>query len=140
LLTEKFPPYGRIIARTIPTANVHVDRKALMDLLTPALTLARMKDQNPTVHCATIHNGDDLGNRFKVETSNDSGSYCEDIPCEAANAEIRIAVNPQYLIDVAKVLDSEQVTIGWMSEAEPYTVSCSGDPGFMYLCMPIRIN
>ncbi len=50
------------------------------------------------------------------------------------------AINPQYIIDVLKVVGGEQVTINWTSEVSPVMITSPRDPEFTYIVMPIRMD
>lgn len=135
LLDVKFPPYERCIPKD-EQARVHVIRQDLIDVLTPALTVARLEEQNPVADVAT---SSATGNEvLVVSVENRGGKYCEAIDCEAGGDSIDFSVNPAYIIDAAKALDGEQVTIGWTNAISPYTMTSPHEPEYLYLCMPIR--
>jgi len=134
LLDVKFPPYERVIPKDI-ASKVHVDREGIMDALGRVLLVCKQKDQNPVGYLETAGE--------TVTLRSDGGEYGkgqEELEAEVGGEDIKIAINPQYLIDVLKVLGGEQVTLNWTSEVSPVMLTSPRDPAFTYIVMPIRMD
>ena len=55
--------------------------------------------------------------------------------------DLTISFNPTYLIDSLKALNSEKVTISFISSVRPFTlVPADTDEDFMQLITPVRTN
>ncbi|MBN2082648.1 DNA polymerase III subunit beta [bacterium] len=134
LLDVKFPPYERVIPKDI-SSKVHVGREELMDALGRVLLVCKQKDQNPVGYLET--QGE------IVNLTSDGGDYGkghEELEAEINGEDIKIAINPRYLIDVLKVLGGEQITLNWTSEVSPVMITSPRDPAFTYIVMPIRMD
>ena len=134
LLDVKFPPYERVIPKDI-NSKVHVAREEFLEALSRVLLVCRQKDQNPVAYLET------QGETMTL--TSDGGEYGkgqEELTAELAGGDIKIAINPQYIIDTLKVLGGDQVTINWTSEVNPVMVTSPRDPDFTYIVMPIRMD
>ena len=134
LLDVKFPPYERVIPKDIES-KVHVERVELIEALARVLLVCKQKDQNPVGYLET------MGELVTIKS--DGGEYGkgqEELAAEVNGGDIKIAINPQYIIDVLKVLGGEQVTLNWTSEVSPVMITSPRDPEFTYIVMPIRMD
>ena len=61
-------------------------------------------------------------------------------PVVTTIGDVKIALNPSYVIDVLKVLAGEQVTLNWINEVNPMMITGPRDPDFIYIVMPIRMD
>ncbi len=137
LLDVKFPDYERVIPKDIDS-RVHCGREELTDALGRVLLVCRQKDQNPVARMETARwqTGD-----FTLGIFTDAGEIgkgSEELAVEIAGPNIRVAVNPGYLIAALKTLGGEQVTLNWISEVNPVMLTSPRDPDFTYIVMPIR--
>lgn len=70
------------------------------------------------------------------------GRVNEEIDTESVTGEdLTISFNPTYLIDALKAIDSEKVTISFISSVRPFTLVPSEDKeNFIQLITPVRTN
>ena len=70
------------------------------------------------------------------------GKVNEEIDTEnVSGADLTISFNPTYLIEALKALNSEKVTISFISAVRPFTlVPADTDEDFMQLITPVRTN
>lgn len=70
------------------------------------------------------------------------GRVNEEIDTESVTGEdLTISFNPTYLIDALKAIDSERVTISFISSVRPFTLVPSEDTeNFIQLITPVRTN
>ena len=70
------------------------------------------------------------------------GRVNEEIDTESVTGEdLTISFNPTYLIDALKAIDSEKVTISFISSVRPFTLVPSKDTeNFIQLITPVRTN
>ena len=70
------------------------------------------------------------------------GRVNEEIDTESVSGEdLTISFNPTYLIDALKAIDSEKVTISFISSVRPFTLVPSEDTeNFIQLITPVRTN
>ncbi|MCC7479532.1 DNA polymerase III subunit beta [bacterium] len=137
LLDVRFPDYERVIPKEIES-RVHCGREELSDALARVLLVCRQKDQNPVARLSA--SGETLA---ASSEAGEIGKGTEELACEMAgktDAEVKVALNPQYLIDALKALSGEQVTLNWISEIQPVMLTSSREPDFTYIVMPIRMD
>jgi DNA polymerase III subunit beta len=134
LLDVKFPDYERVIPRDVES-KVHAGRDELSEALVRVLLVCRQKDQNPVAHVETLS-----GTMKITSDGGEVGKGEEQLNCEVAGGDIKIALNPQYLIECFKTLGGEQVTLNWNNEFSPVKVTSPRDPDFTYIVMPIRMD
>lgn len=137
LLDVRFPDYERVIPKEIE-AKVHAGREELSDALARVLLVCRQKDQNPVARVSAT--GETL---TASSEAGEIGKGTEEMACEVAGpdgTEVKVALNPQYLIEALKVLAGEQITLNWISEIQPVMLTSSREPDFTYIVMPIRMD
>lgn len=134
LLDVKFPDYERVIPKDVES-KVHVGREELLEALARVLLVCRQKDQNPVAHLET--NGETLK---LTSDGGEIGKGEEELGAEVAGGDIKIALNPQYMIDAFKTLGGEQITLNWNNEYSPVKITSPRDPDYTYIVMPIRMD
>jgi DNA polymerase-3 subunit beta len=134
LLDVKFPDYERVVPKDVDS-KVHVARDELLEALGRVLLVCKQKDQNPVSHVET--QGETL---TLTSDAGEVGKGREELKAEVAGGDIKIALNPAYVIDALKVLAGEQVTLNWINEVNPVMVTSPRDPDFTYIVMPIRMD
>lgn len=133
LLDLKFPDYNRVVPKEI-NSKVEVARGPLRDALQRELILARTKEHNPVTRMETT------GNKMAISSNVvELGSGNEGLSVSPGDKDIVIAFNPEYLVDMLGVLDSDSVVVNWVSEVNPLMFTAPKDPDFTYILMPIRI-
>ncbi len=65
------------------------------------------------------------------------GEYKEEIEAEFKGKELALGFNPQYLIDVLKVIEEEEVIFDVYSPEKPLVLRSNG---FIYLALPMRLS
>lgn len=134
LMDMKFPLYERVIPQEF-SAKIHINREEMADALGRVLLVCRQKDQNPVAYLET------QGETVKFSSDGgELGKGIEELSCELSGPDLRIAINPQYIIEVLKVLAGEQVTLNWAKESSPVTITNPRDPEFTYIVMPINME
>ena len=76
----------------------------------------------------------------KIVVSKESpelGSAHDEVEVQYQGEPISIAFNPEFWLDVLKILDTEQVTIEVVGSDKPAVIR---QPGFTYLVLPMRLN
>ncbi|MCK6555150.1 DNA polymerase III subunit beta [Candidatus Binatia bacterium] len=81
------------------------------------------------------------GERLEVSSVNpDLGEATEEMSVEYDGAPFSIGFNVKYFIDVLGVLaPGTHVEVVFNDEVSPAVVRCEGDPGFVYVIMPMRL-
>src|SRR5690606_28673848 len=96
------------------------------DALQRVLLVCKQKDQNPVTN---ISSEDET--LTMTSEAGEIGKGQEQLAAEVNGTEIKIKLNPQYVIDVLKVMGGEQVTLNWIDEFNPRMVSSACDSGFV---------
>ncbi|HEV3231836.1 MAG TPA: DNA polymerase III subunit beta, partial [Candidatus Dormibacteraeota bacterium] len=85
--------------------------------------------------------------RIKTEVSEISisantsevGSSQASVAADIDGADIQIAFNSRYLLDVLNLLGSEKVTLGFNGPLSPGLVKPTGRDDYTYVIMPVRV-
>jgi DNA polymerase-3 subunit beta len=136
LFDIRYPDYNKVLPKDAKSI-ANVNRAALKEALQRVLIVFKIKEQNPVVRLETA--GDSI---VISSESQDVGKGVEELPFTkgAPFADMRIALNPGYLVDVLSVLDAETVDLHWTSEVNPLKLELAEKPGFVYIVMPIRMD
>lgn len=136
LFDIKYPDYHKVVPRESKSV-INLNRIALRDALSRVQTVFRVKEQNPVVR---------LESKEEIlvisSESPEVGTGVEELPLTKGDPfiDMRIALNPGYLVDVLSVLDCETVDLHWTSEVNPLKLLVPAEPGFNYIVMPIRMD
>ena len=71
------------------------------------------------------------------KTTPQLGEYKEDIDIEFKGKELTLGFNPQYLIDILKVLEEDEVVFEVYGSEKPLVLR---NNGFIYLALPMRLS
>jgi DNA polymerase-3 subunit beta len=79
--------------------------------------------------------------RISLSANNpDLGEAVEEIDAEYQGKPISIGFNARYLLDVLGVLSGEaEIDIELKDELSPSIIRKSGDEGYLYVLMPMRL-
>lgn len=88
----------------------------------------------------TSHVNLDIQEEAMIITSNSQlGMAKEEVSIILQGTELKIAFNPKYLIDVFKIIDSEEITMEFYSEINPCTIKGKERENSTYLLLPVRV-
>jgi DNA polymerase III subunit beta len=130
LIEGSFPNYRQLLPEQYPNLLV-VQREELLEALGRAALVA--EDHIP-VRMKMAPDGAEL-----TVSRQEVGGETEFLKGEYRGEEVTIAFNPRYLTDGVGVVNSEQVQIELVDGLKPAVIRGVGDPGFLYLLMPVRI-
>ena len=135
LLEGNYPDTDRLIP-TECTSIVTFDKDNLRDAMERARLLSNAT-QNGTVKLEIIN-----GVVSAHVNSPEVGRVNEEIDTESISGQdLTISFNPTYLIDSLKAINSEKVTISFISAVRPFTLKPSDDTeNFIQLITPVRTN
>lgn len=135
LIAEEYPDFDKVIPRENKIGLV-LDRRAFLEALQRAAVTAAEESG------AVILKAEQ--NKLSISSSSAEKGEAEEVlnlikPTEA----ITISFKAEYLIDALKRMDSSEVTF-WLADAESAGLlepSGEAEPsGFIYVCMPIRME
>ncbi|ALF28616.1 DNA polymerase III subunit beta [Streptococcus intermedius] len=135
LLEGNYPDTDRLIPTEF-TSVITFDKNNLRYAMERARLLSNAT-QNGTVKLEIIN-----GVVSAHVNSPEVGRVNEEIDTESISGQdLTISFNPTYLIDSLKAIDSEKVTISFISVVRPFTLLPSDDTeNFIQLITPVRTN
>lgn len=132
LIDGKFPDYERVIPQN-PKLSISGDRETLNRALQRSRILA-----NDRAPCSKLSLE---GDQMTIETNNAEGETATDVvPVEFNGTEpAQLAFNPDYLLDVIRVLSTETVRLSTAEVGSSALMEADGDDSALYVIMPMRI-
>ncbi len=133
LIEGEFPNYRGLIPTGYPNRLV-VGREPLADAVRRVKLLAR--DATTPVRVALRPEGIQL-----TVITTDWGTATEDVDAKYEGAEMTVAFNPQYLIDGAEAISTEELQLETLDALKPVTLRPVGEADdYLYLLMPVRVS
>jgi len=133
ILDGTYPDTSKIIPTNFKTEIV-IDTKKLADSIDRAYLLSREEKTN-IVRMQTLDNG-------AVEISSSSselGKVTEQLEVSRFEGEpLRISFNSKYMLDVLKVIESEQLAIQFTGVMSPIIIKPQDDSRSLYIILPYR--
>jgi DNA polymerase-3 subunit beta len=130
LIEGHFPNYEQVIPQD-ETTKTMVKREEFLQAVRRAALLT--STDSPAVKL------DFLKGKILVSArSPNLGEAKEELPAEVKGGELTIGFNPNYLTDVLKNLDVEQVSISLTEPEKPGLLR--GKDGYLYVIMPMQLN
>lgn len=133
ILDGTYPDTSKIIPTTYKTELV-LDTKKLSDSIDRAYLLSREEKTN-IVRLQTMEDG-------TIEISSSSselGKVTEQLDVAHFSGDpLRISFNSKYMLDVLKVVESEQLHIGFTGAMSPIIIKPVDDSQSLYLILPYR--
>lgn len=133
ILDGTYPDTSKIIPQVFETELV-LDTRNVMDAIDRAYLMSREEKTN-IVRLATQEDG-------MIEISSSStelGRVTEQLEVKRMTGQpLRIAFNSKYMLDVLKVIDSEQLFIGFTGAMRPIIIKPMDHDFSMYVILPYR--
>jgi DNA polymerase-3 subunit beta len=133
LLDGIYPDTSKIIPQSFKTELI-VDTKKITDAIDRAYLMSREEKTN-IVRLITLDNGG-------IEVSSSSselGRVTEQLEAFSMEGDpLRIAFNSKYMLDVLKVIDSEQLNIQFNGAMSPIIIRPVDHPHSTYVILPYR--
>ena len=131
LLDGEFIKYKQILP-TDHATRVRINRMEMLDSLNRAMLLAREGNNN----LVRLNIADEM---IKITANNAKGKINEETSAEINGADIEIAFNARYFVDVLKVLDDEYLYMDMSNNVSPCVIRPIQGDAFYYLVLPVRI-
>ncbi len=135
LIEEAYPDFEKVIPKENPI-GIAVERKLFLEALQRAQITAA--EESDAVVLSTENNQLRLSSQAA-----EKGEAHEVLPLKKKAQPIKISFRAEYLIDALKRLQSDEVRL-WLADAESAGLLEPGeseaDQGFLYVCMPIRMD
>ena len=75
---------------------------------------------------------------MKMEIKSTHSSMNEDVTVEKEGNDLRIGINPKYIIDVLRVIDDEDINLYFFNANSPCFIK-NKEESYIYLILPINI-
>lgn len=136
LLEGQFPNVKQVFPQNIPT-KITCDRLQLLESVDRVSIMC--KDELSAVRMSyTGDQGMASGFLTISAVTPEAGHAVEDIPVSLQGAaDVQVAMRARYIRDVLRVLDGEEVTLGYTSFRHPVEVKDPSDTDYTYLLMPV---
>ncbi|AUO06425.1 DNA polymerase III subunit beta [Paenibacillus jamilae] len=133
ILDGTYPDTSRIIPTSYKTELI-VDTKSLSESIDRAYLLSREEKTN-IVKMQSLENGD-----LEISSSSSElGKVREEVNVSKFEGEpLKISFNSKYMLDVLKVIDSEQLTIAFTGIMSPIILKPADSSNALYIILPYR--
>lgn len=131
LLNGEFFRYNSLI-RKEHEVSVVADRKQLIDALERA-SLMTGKERNGLVR---LEIKDD---QIEILSNSEVGKVHETIRAQKIGSDLTIAFNARYLLEGIRVMDTEEITMGFTDAVNPCIITPLNGNDMLYLVLPVRL-
>ena len=132
LIEGQFPNFNRVIPES-QDFNVILEKSAIHEALKRVSLLAEQKSKR-------IYLTFSEGNLNLKSEESEIGMADEDIPCDYAGEEIRLAVNYLYLMDPLKVIKEDKLLIQFTEPNRAVTMKCNPEGDYFHIIMPMQMD
>ncbi|MTI68442.1 MAG: DNA polymerase III subunit beta [Firmicutes bacterium] len=77
--------------------------------------------------------------KLTITSNSEIGNVHEEIPITLEGNDVKIAFNSKYMLDGLKVIDSEEITLSFISNVNPCIINPTEDENYTYLVLPVRL-
>lgn len=133
MLDGTYPDTSKIIPQTFKTELI-LNTKQLSEAIDRAYLLSREEKTNIVRLTTTETGGIEISS-----SSSELGKVTEQLNVTELNGDpLRIAFNSKYMLDVLKVLDSEELFIGFTGAMSPIIIKPRDHENSLFLILPYR--
>lgn len=133
LIEGQFPNYKQVIPQSCQT-KLYLDTKLFQDSVERASLLAR-DGSHPNIIKLSVES-----ERLSIDQTSDLGEISEVMSIKKEGNDVNIAFNSKYLLDVLKVIDSEEILMEMSGSYSPGVIRPIDDPNYLYLALPVRTS
>lgn len=133
LLEGKFIDYKTLIKDEFFT-KIKVNASEFRDSVERAALLAKEDKNNLIIF-------DIKENTMQINSTSNSGKAEEFIILKnIEGSNLKIGFNSKYIVDVLRIIDSEEIEISFLGIINPCFMKESGNESFKYMVLPVRIS
>ncbi len=133
LIEGTFPNYQNVIPKTFMT-EVNVKKDELKKAIERVALISRSNEYNTV----SLFFSDNILTLTSVNLT--VGKAEEHINVKITGPEVKISFNVDYLVDVLKHIEAEDIVLSLNSSLQPITVKPLQDDSFIYVVTPMRTN
>ncbi len=135
LLEGEFIEYNNIIPTEFETI-FSINKNDIQECIERASLVTRDGDSNTSLVILNIKN-----NLLEISSRSKLGNFREEILIKSIkNNDLRIAFNSKYLLDIFKVIDSEDVIVNCNTAVTPCIIKGQNNEASIYLVLPVKIS
>lgn len=131
LLDGEFINYRQIVPQEYKI-RVKVNTSMLEDSIERASLLAKEGKTN----LIKMDIKDDL---IIITSNSQLGNVYEELSADIKGGNLQIAFNSKYIMDVLKVVDTDEIYMELSSSVSPCIIKTADDDGYIYLILPVRL-
>ncbi|MFY9377237.1 MAG: DNA polymerase III subunit beta [Peptococcia bacterium] len=131
LLEGQFPNYNQVIP-TQYKSKLFGNTKNIQDAVERISLFTMSNDNSKTIQIKSE------GDQLIFSSQSDLGQGYEKVSVEADGDDVAIAFNSQYLLDVLKNVDCENISMEFTGSLSPCIVRPADNGNFLYLLLPVR--
>lgn len=126
-----FPPYDKVIPAS---SNTHVKvNTANFKQVVEFISLMSRETEYNTIHFSFADNGIEISSN-----SPEVGGAVQNVEAEIEGEDVEISFNVDYIADVLRVVDTEQVNIALNDRYQPAVFTEPGNDAYIYVATPVR--
>lgn len=133
LIEGQFPNYKQVIPQTCQS-KVFLSSKLFQDSVERASLLARDGSHANIVRLSVDTD------RLWIDQASEIGKISEQMDIRMEGSDVKIAFNAKFLLDVLKVIDTEDILIELSGPFSPGIIRPIDDPNYLYLILPVRTS
>ena len=130
LIEGEFPNYRQLIPQSYPN-RLTVQREAFGEAVRRVKLMAR---ESTPIRLALSADAVEL-----IAVAQDVGEAREIVDAHYEGVDMTVAFNAEYLTDGIESAQSEEITLDTVDALKPAVIRPVGEPGFLYLLMPVRV-
>ena len=142
IIDGQYPDYHQIIPHQFRT-SVKIDTEEFRQRMERIILFVK-EDLNTIrmeTHLYGEQKGENRGELILKAKTPDIGDACEQIPCLIEGEYIEIAFNSRYIVDVLRVIKSDQTEIKLNENLNPVMIKpIEKDEQYSYVLMPVRMD
>ncbi len=132
LIEGKFPDYKRVIPPKFAiTSKINV--KELAGAVERVALFSRDGDYSIVKICV------DHNELTITSSSPDVGAGREIISCSSEGDKLNVAFNSNYILDILKNLEAEEVILSMNTSLSPVCITCEQEADYTYIVTPVRV-
>ena len=132
LVAGQYVNYRQILPRNFQT-KIITDLEPFRRCVDRAQLIAR--EGNNNLLLLRIADGE-----LVIEAHSQIGDVHEELDIQQEGANVNIAFNVKYLIDVVRYIDAEQIEIHLNNAISPCIINPVGNPDYIHLVLPVRTS
>lgn len=133
LIDGQYPNYKQVIPQSCQT-KVLLSTKSFSDSVERASLLARDSSHSNIVRLSVEEE------RLWIDQASEIGKISEQMDIKMEGTEVKVAFNAKFLLDVLKIIDSEEILIELSGPYGPGIIRPFNDPNYLYLVLPVRTS